>query len=39
MTVIDKLASTLNRRDEVPNHELAKQITDKNDKKAVKELY
>lgn len=38
MTVIDKLATSLNRRDEVPNQELAKQISSKNDKKAVKEL-
>ena len=38
MTIIDKLATSLNRRDEVPNQELAKQIADSNDKKAVKEL-
>ena len=38
MTVIDKLASSLNRRDEIPNQELAKQIADANDKKAVWEL-
>lgn len=38
MTVIDKLASSLNRRDEAPNQELAKRITDKNDRKAVQEL-
>ncbi len=38
MNVIQKLASSLNRRDEVPNQELAKQIAGKNDKKAVKEL-
>ena len=38
MTVIDKLASSLGRRDEVPNQELAAQIAAKNDKKAVKEL-
>jgi hypothetical protein len=38
MSIIDKLASSLNRRDEVPNQELAKQITDKEDKKAVQEL-
>lgn len=38
MTVIVKLAASLNRRDEIPNQELAKQITAKNDKKAVKEL-
>jgi len=39
MTVIDKLATSLNRRDEVPNQELAKQIANSNDKKAVKELF
>ena len=38
MTVIDKLASSLGRRDEIPNQELAKQIADTGDKKAVKEL-
>ena len=39
MTIIDKLATTLNRRDEIPNQELAKKIADSNDKKAVKELF
>ena len=38
MSVIEKLASSLNRRDEVPNQELAKQIVKKKDKAAVKEL-
>ena len=38
MSVIDKLASSLGRRDEVPNQILAKQIANKNDKKAIKEL-
>lgn len=38
MSIIDKLASSLNRRDEVPNQELAKQITETEDKQAVKEL-
>jgi hypothetical protein len=38
MSIINKLASSLNRRDEVPNKELAKQIAGKNDTKAVKEL-
>ncbi len=38
MSVINKLASSLNHRDEVPNQELAKQIVNKKDKKAVKEL-
>ena len=38
MSVINKLASSLNRRDEVPNQELAKQIATKGDKKAVNEL-
>jgi hypothetical protein len=37
-TVIDKLSTSLNKRDEVPNQELAKEVADKNDKKAVKEL-
>ena len=38
MTVIDKLASSLNRRNETPNQELAKQIVGRNDKTAVREL-
>jgi hypothetical protein len=38
MTILDKLATSLNRRDEVPNQELAKKIAETNDKKAVKEL-
>ena len=38
MSVIDKLATSLNRRDEIPNQELAAQIVAGNDKKAVKEL-
>ena len=38
MTVISQLASSLNRRDETPNVELAQQIVAKNDVKAVKEL-
>ena len=38
MSVISKLASSLNRRDEIPNQELAKQIAAKKDKNAVQEL-
>ena len=38
MNIINKLASSLNRRDEVLNQELAKQIAAKNDAKAVQEL-
>ena len=38
MSVINKLASSLNRRDEVPNQALAKEIADDNNKKAVQEL-
>src|SRR5882757_9156301 len=38
MSVINKLATSLNRRDEVTNQELAKQIAGKNDKAAVQEL-
>ena len=38
MSVINKLASSLNRRDEVPNQELAKQIAVKGDEKAIQEL-
>jgi len=39
MSIIPKLACSLNRRDEVPNQELAKEIAAGNDKKAVKELF
>ena len=38
MSVIDQLASSLGRRDEVPNQALAKAIVKNSDKKAVKEL-
>jgi hypothetical protein len=38
MSVIDQLASSLGRRDEVPNQELAQKIASKKDKTAVKEL-
>ncbi len=38
MSVISKLASSLDRRDEVPNQELAKQIASKKNKRAVLEL-
>ena len=38
MTVLDKLASSLNRNDEMPNQELADQIVQENNKKSVKEL-
>lgn len=38
MSVIPQLASSLHRRDEAPNEELAKAIAAKNDKKAVQEL-
>ncbi len=38
MTIIDRLASSLNRRDEVPNQQLAMRIVERNDEKAVEEL-
>ncbi|OAB41598.1 hypothetical protein PMSD_00335 [Paenibacillus macquariensis subsp. defensor] len=38
MTIIDKLATSLNRKDEGPNQELAKYIADRDDRGAVKEL-
>ncbi len=38
MTIIDKLATALNRKDEGPNQELAKYIADRDDREAVKEL-
>jgi hypothetical protein len=38
MSILSKLATSLNRRDEIPNRALAKEITDKKDSKAVKEL-
>ena len=36
--IIEKLASSLNRRDEVPNQGLAKEIVLSKNKKAIKEL-
>lgn len=38
MLVLEKLATSLNRRDEKPNQELAKAIVAKKDKNAIKEL-
>ncbi len=38
MSIIEKLASSLNRRDELPNQELAKEIVLSKNKKAIKEL-
>ena len=38
MSILTKLASALNRKDEVPNIELAKQVASKNDAKAIAEL-
>lgn len=38
MSIIDQLASSLGRRDEVPNQELAEKIAAAKDKKAVKDL-
>lgn len=38
MTILDKLATALNRRDEVPNQELAKEIVSATDRRAVREL-
>ena len=38
MGIISKLASSLNRKDEIPNQELAQQIIKSNDKKAIREL-
>lgn len=37
-TIIDQLACSLGRRDEVPNQELARNIVKRKDKNAVKEL-
>jgi hypothetical protein len=38
MSILNKLATSLNRRDEVPNQELAKQVAATGNKKAVAEL-
>ena len=38
MSIIYKLASSLNRRDEIPNQELAKEIVNTKNEKAIKEL-
>src|SRR4051812_34459547 len=39
MKIFEKLASSLGRRDEVPNQELAKEIAAGKDRHAVKELF
>ncbi|MDA4131316.1 MAG: hypothetical protein OK457_11145, partial [Thaumarchaeota archaeon] len=36
--MVEKLATSLKRRDEVPNQQLAKEITSSNDRKAIAEL-
>jgi len=38
MSVIDKLAHSLDRRDEVPNQELARELAAKKDKKGIREI-
>ena len=38
MSVIDKLAHSLGRRDEVPNQELARDLAAKKDKKGIREI-
>jgi hypothetical protein len=38
MSIIDQLASSLDRRDEVPNQELARKIAAEKDTKAIREL-
>ncbi|HXD10357.1 MAG TPA: hypothetical protein VN653_09870 [Anaerolineales bacterium] len=38
MSVIDKLAHSLGRRDEVPNQELARELAAKKDKKGIREV-
>lgn len=38
MTVVERLATSLGRRDEIPNQELAQEIVDANDGKAIDEL-
>lgn len=38
MSVLDKLSSSLGRRDEVPNQELARELARKKDKKGIQEI-
>jgi hypothetical protein len=38
MSIINQLASSLDRRDEIPNQELAKRIIENNDNNAIQEL-
>ena len=38
MTILDKLAHSLGRRDEVPNLDLARELTAKKDKKGIREV-
>ena len=39
MSIIAKLATSQSRKDEIPNQELAKEIANTGDKKAIKELF
>jgi hypothetical protein len=38
MSIIEKLAYSHNRRDEIPNQNLAKELADKNDISSIKQL-
>jgi hypothetical protein len=38
MSILDQLASSIGRRDEVPNHELARKLAAAKDKKGIREL-
>ena len=38
MSVLDRLASSLHRRDEVPNQELARDLSAKKDKAGIREI-
>lgn len=38
MTILDKLASSLNRNDEVPNQELAHELVEANDQDGIREI-
>ncbi len=38
MSVLNRLASSLNRRDEVPNQELARELASRKDKTGIREI-
>ena len=38
MSILEKISSAQNRRDEIPNQELAKELASKNDRESIEEI-